>query len=79
MECCYNVLLELSLLQAEEPQLSGPVPIVEGLKPSDHPYGLLLDLLQQLHVLLVLHLSKICTGQFLNCLQVGQLLSLGDF
>ncbi|KAK4827563.1 hypothetical protein QYF61_019187 [Mycteria americana] len=43
-----------SLLQAEQPQLSQPVFVGEVLQPSGHLHGPPLDLLQQLHVLLML-------------------------
>jgi len=48
------VSLELSLLQAEQPQLSQPVLTGEVLQPSDHFCGPPLDTLQQVHVLLML-------------------------
>ena len=54
LEGHYKVSSEPSLLQAEQPQLSQPVPVGEVLQPSDHLCGLSLGLLQQLHVLLVL-------------------------
>ncbi|KAK4808881.1 hypothetical protein QYF61_007996 [Mycteria americana] len=53
-EGCYKVSPEPSLLQAEQPQLSQPVFIGEVLQPSDHLHGPPLDLLQQVHVLLML-------------------------
>ena len=43
LEGHYEVLLVPSLLQAEEPQLSQPVPIGEELQPSDHLHGPPLD------------------------------------
>ena len=42
------------LLKAEEPHLSHPVLTGEVLQPSDQLHGPPLDLLQRLHVLLVL-------------------------
>ncbi|KAK4810174.1 hypothetical protein QYF61_010486 [Mycteria americana] len=54
LEVCYKVFLEPSLLQAEQPQLSQPVFIGKVLQPSDHLHGPPLDLLQQVHVLLML-------------------------
>ena len=50
----YKVSLEPSLPQAEGHQLSQPVLLGAVLQPSDHLHGPPLDLLQQLHVLLVL-------------------------
>ncbi|KAK4818676.1 hypothetical protein QYF61_017421 [Mycteria americana] len=44
---------------AEQPQLSQPVFIGEVLQPSDHFHGPPLDLLQQLHVLLVLRAPEL--------------------
>ena len=41
------------LLQAEEPLLPHPVFIVDVIQPSEHPHGPPLDVLQQLHILLV--------------------------
>ncbi|KAK4818444.1 hypothetical protein QYF61_013131 [Mycteria americana] len=54
LEGCYKVSPEPSLLQAEQPQLSQPVFIGEVLQPSDRLHGPPLDLLQQVHVLLML-------------------------
>ncbi|KAK4827142.1 LOW QUALITY PROTEIN: hypothetical protein QYF61_014736 [Mycteria americana] len=54
LEGCYKVSPELSLLQAEQAQLSQPVFIEEVLQPSDHLHGPPLDLLPQVHVLLTL-------------------------
>ena len=54
LEGHYKVSSELSLLQAEEPQISQPVLTGEVLQTSDHLCGPPLDLLQQLCVLLVL-------------------------
>jgi len=51
-----------SLLQAEQPHLSQPVLIGEVLQPSDHLCGPPLDLLQQLHVLLVLGSPELHAG-----------------
>ncbi|KAK4833105.1 LOW QUALITY PROTEIN: hypothetical protein QYF61_027771 [Mycteria americana] len=59
LEGCYKVSLEPSLLQAEQPQLSQPVPRGEVLQPSDHFLGPPLDPLQQLHVLLVLRAPEL--------------------
>ena len=54
LEGCNKVSPEPSLLQTEQAQLSQPVFIGEALQPSDHLCGPALDLLQQLHILLVL-------------------------
>ncbi|KAK4827689.1 hypothetical protein QYF61_020823 [Mycteria americana] len=54
LEGCYKVSPELSLLQAEQAQLSQPVFIGEVLQPSDHLHGPPLDLLPQVQVLLLL-------------------------
>ncbi|KAK4822002.1 hypothetical protein QYF61_006616 [Mycteria americana] len=54
LEGCYKVSPEPSLLCTEQPQLSQPVLIGELLQPSDHLRGPPLDLLQQVHVLLML-------------------------
>ena len=59
MEGCCKVLLEPSLLQAEEPQLSQPVLLGVVLKPSDYLYGPPLHPLQQLHILLVLGAAEL--------------------
>ncbi|KAK4816254.1 hypothetical protein QYF61_013888 [Mycteria americana] len=45
--------------QAEQPQLSQPVLVGEMLQPSDHFCGPPLDLLQELHVLLVLRAPEL--------------------
>ena len=55
---CYKVSSEPSLPWAEEPQLSQPVLVEEVLQPSDHLHGPPLDLLQPLHVILVLGLQN---------------------
>ena len=54
------------LLQVKEPQLSQSVVVREVLQCSDHLCGPPLDLLQQLHVLLVLGAPELAT-----VLQVG--------
>jgi len=54
LEACSEVSQKLSLLQAERAHLPQPVFIGEVLQPSDHPCGPPLDLLQQVHILLVL-------------------------
>ena len=59
LEGLYKMSLEPSLLQTEKPQLSQPVPVGAMLQPSDHLHGPPLDLLQQLHVLLVLEVSEL--------------------
>ena len=61
LEGHYKVPLP-SLLQAEESQISQPVPIGEVLQPSDYPRGHPVDLLQQLHVLFVLGAPKLDTA-----------------
>jgi len=66
LEGCYKVSSESSVLQAEDPQLTLPVPIREVLQPSSHLCGPPMDSLQQLHVLLVLGDSRTDT-----VLQVG--------
>jgi len=55
-------LLESSLFQTEQPQLSQPFLIEEALHPSDDFCGPPLDLLQQVRVLLVLRASELDTG-----------------
>jgi len=57
---------QLSLLQAEQPQLSQPFLTGEMLQPSDHLCGPPLDPLQHLHVFPVLGSPELDTG-----LQVG--------
>ncbi|KAK4818005.1 hypothetical protein QYF61_004118 [Mycteria americana] len=47
-------------LGAEQPQLSQPVLIGEVLQPSDHFHGPPLDLLQQLHVLVLQSWTQYC-------------------
>jgi len=60
LEHCYWVSLQLSLLQAEEPQLFQPVLIVEVLQLSvPHIHGPPLDPLQQLSVLPVLGATEL--------------------
>ncbi|KAK4808149.1 hypothetical protein QYF61_000129 [Mycteria americana] len=61
LEGCYKVSPEPSLLQAEQPQLSQPVFIGEVFQPSDHLGGPPLDLLQQVHVLLMLGAPELDT------------------
>jgi len=56
------VSLEPLLLQAEQPQLSQLVLIREVLQPSDNFCGPPLDLLQQLHLLLVLRAPDLDAG-----------------
>ena len=58
LEGCCKVPPGPSLLQAEEPNLSQPVLILEVLQTSDHLRGPPLDPLQQLHVLPVLGPQK---------------------
>jgi len=58
--------VQLSLLQAEQPQLSQPYLTGEVFHPSDHFCGPPLDPFQQLHVLLVLRAPELDAG-----LQVG--------
>ncbi|KAK4827202.1 hypothetical protein QYF61_015230 [Mycteria americana] len=60
-EGCYKISPELSLLQAEQPQLSQPVFIGEVFQPSDHLRGPPLDWLQQVHVLLMLGAPELNT------------------
>ncbi|KAK4821329.1 hypothetical protein QYF61_018234 [Mycteria americana] len=72
LEGCYKVSPEPSLLRAEKPQLSRPFFIGEVFHPSDHFCGPPLDLLQQVHVLLVLRAPELDavlqdTGGFLGC------------
>jgi len=55
------ILSPQSVLQAEEHQLSQPVPIGEVQQPSDHLQGSPLDLVQQVHVLLVLEVPELDT------------------
>ena len=55
----YKVPPEPSLLQAEQTQLSQPVPISKALQPSDHFHGPPLDLLQQPYVLLMLRALEV--------------------
>jgi len=59
LEGCSKVSPQLALLQAEQPQLSQPFHIAEVLQPSDHLCGPPLNLLQQLHVLLVLRAPEL--------------------
>ncbi|KAK4814100.1 hypothetical protein QYF61_008195 [Mycteria americana] len=59
LEGCSKVSPQPSLLQAEQPQLSQPVLVGEVLQPLDHFHGPPLDLLQQLHVLLVLRAPEL--------------------
>ncbi|KAK4830334.1 LOW QUALITY PROTEIN: hypothetical protein QYF61_010098 [Mycteria americana] len=59
LEGCYKVSPEASLLQAEQPHLSQPVLVAEVLQPLDHFHGPPLDLLQQLHVFLVLRAPEL--------------------
>ena len=54
LEGLCKVPLEPFLLQAAEPQLFQPVLIEEVLQLSDHHHGPPLDVLQYIHVLLVL-------------------------
>ena len=54
LEVCSKVTLEPSLLQAEQPQLPQPVLVGAVLQPSNHLRGVALDLLQHIHVLLML-------------------------
>jgi len=54
LEGCYKVSLQPSLLQAGQCQLSQPFLLEEVLHPSDHFCGPPVDLLQQVHVLLML-------------------------
>ncbi|KAK4831900.1 hypothetical protein QYF61_020047 [Mycteria americana] len=61
LEGCYKVSPEPSLLQAEQPQLSQPVFIGKVLQLSDHLRGPPLDLLQQVHVLLMLGAPELDT------------------
>ena len=49
-----EICLKLSLLQGKQSQLPQPFFMGEVLHPSDHLSGPSLDLLQQLHILLVL-------------------------
>ncbi|KAK4831138.1 hypothetical protein QYF61_015441, partial [Mycteria americana] len=51
--------IEGKAAEAEQPQLSQPVLVGEVLQPSDHFCGPPLDLLQQLHVLLVLRAPEL--------------------
>ncbi|KAK4823835.1 hypothetical protein QYF61_007084 [Mycteria americana] len=51
-----------TILIAEQPQLSQPVLVGEVLQPSDHFLGPPLDLLQQLHVVLVLRVPELDAG-----------------
>jgi len=61
-----KVSLHPPLLEAEQPQLSQPFLTGDVLQPLDHFCGPPLDLLQQLHVLLVLRAPELDTR-----LQVG--------
>jgi len=70
---CYKLSPQPSLLQAEQPQLSHPFLIKEVFRPSDHLCGPPPDLLQQLHVLLVLRAPELDAG-----LQVGSHQSQGE-
>jgi len=63
---CSEVTPEPSLLQSEQPQLPQPVLVGEVLQPSDHLRGPPLDLLQHIHVLLMLGAPELDAG-----LQVG--------
>ncbi|CAM9277954.1 unnamed protein product, partial [Bubo scandiacus] len=56
-----KVSLEPSLLQAEQPQLSHPFFIGELFQPSDNFCGPILDLLYQIHVLLMLGAPELNT------------------
>jgi len=47
---CYQNTSELSVLQAEQPQLSQPVLLGEMFRPLDHFCGPALDALQQVYV-----------------------------
>jgi len=71
MEGCYKVSSEPSVLQVDEPQLSQPILIEEVLQHSDHLCGPPLDLLQQLHVFLVLGAPELDA-----VLQVGSMQSV---
>ncbi|KAK4817891.1 hypothetical protein QYF61_002060 [Mycteria americana] len=53
------VMVVLIMEEAEQAQLSQPVPVGEVLQPSDHFCGPPLDLLQQLHVPLVLRAPEL--------------------
>ena len=63
---CNQVTSEPSLLQAEQPQLSQPVLVVDVFHPLSHFCGPPLDALQQLHVSPVLRTPHLDT-----VLQVG--------
>ena len=62
LEGCSIVSLELSLLEAEQPQLSQPFLTGEVLQPSDHFGGPSPDLLQQVHVFRVLEARDLDAG-----------------
>ena len=62
VEGCYKVSPQPCLLQAEQPQLSPPVLIGELIQPSDHFHGPPLDVLQQLHVFLMLRAPELDAG-----------------
>ena len=75
----YKISSEPSFLQAEGPQLSQPLPTAEVLQPSDHLHSPPLDLLQQLHVLLVLgvpELDAILQEGLMRAEQRGRITSL---
>jgi len=59
---CKKVSLEPSLLQVEQPQLSQPFLIGEVLQPSDRLHEHPLDLLQQVHVFVVLSAPELDAG-----------------
>ncbi|XP_074006257.1 COX assembly mitochondrial protein homolog isoform X1 [Numenius arquata] len=61
LEGCYEVSLEPSLLQAEEPQLSQSVFTGEVLHPSDHLRGPPPDLFRQVLVLPVFRTPELDT------------------
>ena len=73
LEGLYKVSSKPSLFWAEEPQLSHSLLTVEVLQRSDHLHGPPLDLLQQLHVLLVLRAPELDA-----VLQVGSHKSKGN-
>ena len=61
----FNVLLEPPLLQAEMPEHSQHVLVGDVLQPSGYLCDLLLDPLQQLHVLLVVEAPEL---EYILCL-----------
>ena len=64
---CKEISPEPSLLQAEKTQFSQPVFIGEVLQPPDHFCGPALDLLHQLHILLIM----LGIGELNTVLQLG--------